>query len=80
VIANTGSVVSTVTDIVLVTGTNITLVPAAITIPPTSSVTINAQSYLPQSFASYTRVGLLTSYGNVFWVAPGPFIPQTGGF
>ncbi|MCL4344665.1 MAG: hypothetical protein JRN26_07155 [Nitrososphaerota archaeon] len=48
------------------------MAPASITIAPTSSKTIPFPD-----FGQYTKIGFLTSNGNVFWVAPSPFNPVT---
>jgi len=76
VIANTGSVISTVTGIITVNSNGrMSVQPVNYVMAPTSTY-----SFAFSNFGSYQKVGLLTAYGNVFWVAPNPFNPQSGSF
>jgi len=76
VIANTGSVMSTVTGIITINSNGrMSVQPVNYVMAPTSTY-----SFAFSNFGSYQKVGLLTAYGNVFWVAPNPFNPQSGSF
>jgi len=76
VIANTGSVMSTVTGIITINSNGLmSEQPVNYVMAPTSTY-----SFAFSNFGSYQKVGLLTAYGNVFWVAPNPFNPQSGSF
>jgi len=76
VVANTGSVISTVIGIITISNNyQMNEQPAHFVIAPTSTY-----SFAFSNFGSYQKVGLLTAYGNVFWVAPNPFNPQSGSF
>jgi len=76
VIANTGSVISTVTGIITINSNGLMSVqPVNYVMAPTSTY-----SFAFSNFGSYQKVGLLTAYGDVFWVAPNPFNPQSGSF